>query len=103
MKTMEEYDKIVARAEMLASMNCLVHHLKDDVDRERWAELAMPERFDWHVIKYERSAERRADYMEEAEKMTDREFACVVKTFADLVRSNFFRSVFMNAFTEEKK
>lgn len=100
---MEEYKKIVGRAEMLAAMNCLMHHLTDEVARERWAELAMPERqgkLDWHVIEYEGCSARRADYMEEAEKMTDNEFACVVKTFADLVRWNCFNSVFTNAFTE---
>ncbi len=100
MESQEEYNKIVGRAEMLAAMNCLMHHLSDEAARDRWTDSAMPDKFDWHILEYEGSSARRADHMAEAEKMSDNEFACVVRAFVDEVRWSCFSNVFTNAFKD---
>lgn len=95
---MGEYSKCVGRAEMLRAMDCLMHHLSDADGLSRWKELALPDDLDWHLLGG-RSG-RDLEYLEKAGDMTDNEFACVVKTFADIVRWQCFDSVFNNqAFT----
>ena len=95
---MGEYSKCVGRAEMLMAMDCLMHHLSDTDGLSRWQELALPDGLDWHLLGGK--ADRSLEYLEKAGGMTDNEFTCVVKTFADIVRWQCFNSVFnKHAFT----
>ena len=43
-------DHIDGRAEMLAAMNCLMHHLADADDLEQWMTQAFGEKLDWHLL-----------------------------------------------------
>ena len=86
-------DHIDGRAEMLAAMNCLMHHLADADDLEQWMTQAFGEKLDWHLLDAGVS-ERKAAYTEMARKMDGNEFECVIHTFASIVAGQCFNNVY---------
>ena len=91
-------DHIDGRAEMLAAMNCLMHHLEDADDLEQWMTQAFGETIDWHLLD-DGVRERKDAYTEMARKMDGNEFECVIRTFASIVAGQCFRSVYHPAFS----
>ena len=89
----KEFGKLRCRAEMLAAMDCLMHHLDDSEDRNQFEAVAIPnEGQDRHILDVDpkRATDRRNFYAEMAKRMSDNEFECVVHTFADIVRGHCF-------------
>jgi len=88
--------KMQMRAEMLMAMDCLMHHLRDNEDRQQWVMNALREGLRRDILNYADNAPeiRALQYMSAAESMTDDQFMCVIYTFADIIRSQCFSSTF---------
>ena len=83
----------LGRAEILAAMNCLMHHLADADDLEQWMTQAFGENLDWHILTGDQG-ERLKNYTDRALKMDGNEFECVVHSFASIVAGQCFSSVY---------
>lgn len=89
-------EKIAGRAEILAAMDCIMHHLKADKqgfdDIDQWKAMAVRDGNNWNILDWDpdESEARTSDYMHLAKSMSDREFDCVAYTFASIVRGQCF-------------
>ena len=84
--------RIVNKAEVLAAMDCLMHHLSDEEDFESWKINAMPDMFNWNILDWDpgEASKRTEDYVRAVENMTDHEYECITHMFADIVRCQCF-------------
>lgn len=88
------------RAEMLAAMDCMMHHLTDSDDLEQWMSQAMGRTLDWHILRSD-SGKRRTQYEKMVRKMNGNEWECMVHTFASIVSSQCFQRTYRpGAFSE---
>ena len=109
----EEYGpKVIGRAQVLAAMDCLMHHLKDGRDLEVWMMSALPDKYNWDILDWDpgEASRRTEDYVKEVAGMSDKSFHCIVYTFADIVRGQCFDMMFkrgafdyVNGTTEKEK
>lgn len=96
-KTFGQYEeelgvKISERAEVIAAMDCLMHHLKDEDDFYQWTANAIKDEQNWNLLDWDpgEGARRCKAYMDIARHMDDHAFECVCRTFADIVRGQCF-------------
>lgn len=96
-KTFGQYEeelgvKISERAEVIAAMDCLMHHLKDEGDFFQWTANAIKDEQNWNLLDWDsgEGARRCKAYMDIARHMDDHAFECVCRTFADIVRGQCF-------------
>ena len=99
LKTYGQYEeelgvKIAERAEVLAAMDCLMHHLVDDEDFHQWCSVAIADENNWNILDWDMraGASRCESYMELAKGMNGNSFECIVRTFADIVRAQCFET-----------
>lgn len=85
-------EEIANRAEVLAAMDCLMHHLRNEDQLEQWTMVAVKDERNWNILDWDpdESAERTKNYMELAKSMDRRSFECIVHTFACIVKSECF-------------
>ena len=85
-------EEIANRAEVLAAMDCLMHHLKNEDMLTQWAYEIVPDGYNWNILDWDpaESAERTKVYMELAKSMSQQRFESCVHTFACIVRSEVF-------------
>lgn len=94
--------ELLNKAEIIAAMDCLVHHMYDVSALRRWTRDALPDSYDWRVLDAsDGRAEMRTDgYARIAEQMTPAQFEVVCATFAELVASRCLRRQYcIGAFT----
>ena len=85
-------DEIANRAEVLAAMDCLMHHLKNEDQLKQWTGEIVPDEYNWNILDWDpaESAERTRAYMELAKSMSRQRFERCVHLFACIVRSEVF-------------
>ena len=83
-------------AEVLAAMDCLMHHLSDKEDMRQWEAVAIEEGHNWNILDWDvlAGASRCQSYMEEAKNMSGHEFECIVRTFASIISGQCFGTVY---------
>lgn len=98
-KTYSEYEeelgpKVSDRAEVLAAIDCLMHHLKDDDQFFNFSAVAIKDEHNWNLLDWDplAGASRCESYMEIAKNMDEAEFDKIVMTFATIVRTECFES-----------
>ena len=92
-----EYGPVVtAKAEVLAAMDCIMHHLWDERDLERWTQAALRDKFNWNILDWDpgEASKRTEDYVKEVAEMSSKSFDCIVHTFADIIRNQCFDVLF---------
>ena len=79
-------EKTANRAEVLAAMDCLMHHLKCEDHFKQWTEEFKDER-NWNILDWDpgEGACRTEDYMLAAAGLGDYDFENLVMTFATIV------------------
>ena len=84
--------RIVNKAEVLAAMDCLMHHLSDEEDFESWKMNAIPDMFNWNILDWDpgEASKRTEDYVKAVANMTEIEYDCITHMFADIVRCQCF-------------
>lgn len=97
-KKLQEHD-VASHAEVLAAMDCLVHHLNDEEASEGWLSNHLPDGDDWHLLDvpspgkaWAVAAERKRTYEDMARDMTYGAYEDHVKAFARLVRGQCFET-----------
>lgn len=102
MKTLAEYEKefgsgVIAKAEVLAAMDCLVHHLdsKDLVDL--WELDAFSNDYNWDILDCDpgESACRTEDYIKLARDSSEWKFNTIVMTFGHIMKRAMFREEYV--------
>lgn len=104
-KSLADWEKelgetIVNRAEILAAMDCLMHHLKSDRegldDLDQWKAMGVRNGNNWNILDWDpaESEARTSDYVALAKSMSDKEFECVVYSFASIVKGQCFYTRF---------
>jgi hypothetical protein len=85
-------EEIANRAEVIAAMDCLMHHLKNEGQLKQWASEIVPDECNWNILDWDaaESAERTRAYMELAKSMSRQGFERCVHVFACIVRSEVF-------------
>lgn len=85
-------EEIANRAEVLAAMDCLMHHLKNEDQLKQWTCEIVPDECNWNILDWDpaESAERTRAYMELAKSMSRQRFERCVHVFACIVRSEAF-------------
>lgn len=85
-------EEIANRAEVLAAMDCLMHHLKNEDQLKQWTREIVPDEYNWNILDCDpaESAERTRTYMELAKSMNRQRFEHCVYVFACIVRSEAF-------------
>lgn len=89
----DEYGtKIAERAEVLAAMDCLIHHLNNDGQFFNWEKDAIKDEHNWNLLDWDQAAgaTRCKSYMELAKNMDEVEFERIVMFFATIVKSECF-------------
>ena len=88
--------EVVAKAEVLAAMDCIMHHLWDECDLEKWTQMALRDEFNWNILDWDpgEASKRTEDYVKEVAEMSSQSFDCIVHTFADIVRNQCFDVLF---------
>jgi hypothetical protein len=88
--------EVVAKAEVLAAMDCIMHHLWDESDLERWTQMALRDDFNWNILDWDQgeASKRTEDYVKEVAEMSSNSFDCIVHTFADIIRNQCFDVLF---------
>ena len=99
-KKLKESD-VASHAEVLAAMDCLVHHLNDEEASEGWLANYLPDGDDWHLLDvpspgkaYAVAADRKRTYEDLARDMTYGEYEDHVEAFARIVRTQCFATKF---------
>lgn len=97
LKTYGQYEeelgqKIAERAEVIAAMDCIMHHLNDEDDFFQWTSVAVRDENNWNLLDWDpgEGACRCEAYMNIARNMSDNAFECICRTFADIVRAQCF-------------
>lgn len=93
----DEYGSVVtAKAEVLAAMDCIMHHLWDECDLEQWTQMALRDKFNWNILDWDpgEASKRTEDYVKEVAEMSSQSFDRIVHTFADIVRNQCFDVLF---------
>lgn len=97
-KKLRESD-VASHAEVLAAMDCLVHHLNDEEASEVWLADHLPDGDDWRLLDvpspgraYAVAANRKRTYEDMARSMTYGEYEGHVKAFARIVRRQCFET-----------
>lgn len=80
----------IAKAEMMAAMDCIIHHLVDKSDVQQWTSCAVRDGHDWHILNEFGSVGRREHYTCDAEGLRGSEFGCIVRTFASIINAQCF-------------
>lgn len=90
---------VSSHAEVLAAMDCLVHHLNDEEELEGWFVYHLPDNDDWRLLDvpspgkaYAVAADRKRIYEDMARGMTYGEYEDHVKEFARIVRRQCFET-----------
>lgn len=85
-------EEIANRAEVLAAMDCLMHHLKNEDQLKQWTGEIVPDENNWNILDWDAAegAERTKAYMELAKSMSRQRFERCVHLFACIVRSEVF-------------
>lgn len=85
-------EEIATRADVLAAMDCLMHHLKNEDQLKQWTCEIVPDEYNWNILDCDpaESAERTRAYMELAKSMSRQRFERCVHVFACIVRSEAF-------------
>lgn len=85
-------EEIANRAEVLAAMDCLMHHLKNEDQLKQWTGEVVPDEHNWNILDWDASegTERTRAYMELAKSMSRQRFERCVHLFACIVRSEVF-------------
>ena len=85
-------EEIANRAEVLAAMDCLMHHLKNEDQLKQWTGEIVSDEYNWNILDWDpaESAERTRAYMELAKSMSRQRFERCVHLFACIVRSEVF-------------
>lgn len=85
-------EEIANRAEVLAAMDCLMHHLKNENQLKQWTREIVPDEHNWNILDWDpaEGAERTRAYMELAKSMSRQRFERCVHLFACIVRSEAF-------------
>lgn len=85
-------EEIANMAEILAAMDCLMHHLKNECQLKQWTGEIVPDECNWNILDWDsaESAERTRAYMELAKSMSRQRFERCVHVFACIVRSEAF-------------
>ena len=85
-------EEIANRAEVLAAMDCLMHHLKNEDQLKQWTGEIVPDEYNWNILDWDAAegAERTRAYMELAKSMSRQRFERCVHLFACIVRSEVF-------------
>lgn len=98
-KTYSEYEeelgpRISDRAEVLAAIDCLMHHLKSEDQFYNFASIAIKDEHNWNLLDWDplAGASRCKSYMELAKNMDEAEFDKVVLTFATIVKIECFEN-----------
>lgn len=83
---------VTSRAEVIAAMDCIMHHLRDEQDFSQWTQNAVKDENDWHILDWEDGEAkcRTKAYMDIARGMTTHEFECVCRTFASIIKGQCF-------------
>lgn len=86
--------RIVYKAEVLAAMDCLMHHLSDEEDFVNWKMNAIPDMFNWNILDWDtrEASKRTEDYVQAVANMTDIEYESITHMFADIVRCQCFET-----------
>lgn len=93
--------EVAARAEVLAAMDCLMHHLapdeSGDKDLEKWNNWAIPDDHNWNLLDWEpeEASIRTMNYMRLAKRIKPRAFEGICKTFVDMIRKQCFHEDFV--------
>lgn len=95
-KKLSESD-VASHAEVLAAMDCLVHHLNDEEASEEWFSEYLPDDDDWRLLDvpspgraYAVAANRKRTYEDMTRDMTYGEYEDHVMAFARIVRRQCF-------------
>lgn len=98
-KTYSEYEeelgpKISDRAEVLAAIDCLMHHLTDECQLYNFSRIAIKDEHNWNLLDWDHpeGALRCESYMELAKNMDEEEFDRIVMTFATIVKMECFEN-----------
>lgn len=85
-------EEIANRAETLAAMDCLMHHLKNESQLDQWTRDFVPDGYNWNILDWDAAegAERTRSYMELAKSMSRQGFERCVHVFSCIVRSEAF-------------
>lgn len=85
-------EEIANRAEVLAAMDCLMHHLKNEDQLKQWTGEIVPDEHNWNILDWDAAegAERTRSYMELAKSISRKSFERCVHVFACIVRSEAF-------------
>ena len=88
-------EKTANKAEVLAAMDCLMHHLKVEDHLKQWT-AEFPDEQDWNLLDWtpDDAACRTEQYMKAASGMSDRDFEGLVMMFATIVSVQCFSKVF---------
>lgn len=88
--------EVVAKAEVLAAMDCIMHHLWDERELEQWTQTALRDKFNWNILDWDpvEASKRTEDYVKEVAEMSSQSFDCIVHTFADIIRYQCFDVLF---------
>ena len=88
--------EVVAKAEVLAAMDCIMHHLWDECDLEKWTQMALRDEFNWNILDWDpgEASKRTEDYVKEVAEMSNQSFDCIAHTFADIIRNQCFDVLF---------
>lgn len=88
-------EKIANRAEVLAAMDCLMHHLRVEDHLRQWSE-DFPDDHNWNILDWDpgEGAFRTESYMNAAAGMDDKKFEQLVFLFATIVSVQCFSKVF---------
>ena len=83
---------VAERAEILAAMDCLMHHLRSVDDFRQWVSCAMDDTRDYNLLNWDpkKGALRCRQYMELAKELDEDSFECICRTFADIIRGQCF-------------
>lgn len=85
-------EEIANRAEVIAAIDCLMHHLKNEDQIKQWTGELVPDEHNWNILDWDAAegAERTRSYMELAKSMSRQRFERCVHLFACIVRSEVF-------------
>lgn len=88
-------EKTANRAEVLAAMDCLMHHLKVNDHIKQWTE-EFPDENNWNILDWDpgEGACRTEDYMLAASVMSDYKFENLVMMFATIVSGACFSRMY---------
>ncbi len=102
MKTLAEYEKelgtkVINKAEVLAAMDCLIHHLVVEDFVRKWEDEAIPNEYNWDILDCDpgESSCRTEGYIKMAQETGEWKFNEIVMTFGHIMKSAMFREEYV--------